>query len=100
MLVELIILGVLIIWNIATFMLYAIDKRRAKNNQWRIKEATLILVAFLMGGAGAMSGMSVLRHKTNKIKFKVSVPVALVLNVIVLVFVLHFVGTYTLPFLG
>ena len=100
MLVELIVLGVLIIWNVVTFMLYAIDKKRAKNNQWRIKEATLIGVAFLMGAIGATLGMSMLRHKTNKPKFKISVPVALVLNIIILVFVFHFIGTYTLPFLG
>ena len=100
MLVELIVLGVLVIWNVITFLLYAIDKRRAKNNQWRIKEATLILAAFLMGALGATLGMSMLRHKTNKIKFKVSVPVALVLNLIILVFLSHFLDIINLPFLG
>jgi len=74
----------IVLWNIATFSLYAIDKKRAKNNEWRIKERTLIAVAFLMGGFGAMIGMSVLRHKTQHIQFKVLVPLGVVLNIAVI----------------
>jgi len=78
-------IGLIILWNIATFALYAIDKGRAKANQWRIKEFTLILVAFLMGGVGALLGMNILRHKTQKTIFKVMVPLGVVVNIIVLV---------------
>ncbi|MCL2405782.1 MAG: DUF1294 domain-containing protein [Defluviitaleaceae bacterium] len=81
-----------VLWNIITFWLYALDKKRAKNNQWRIKESTLILVAFLMGGLGAMVGMKVLRHKTQHMQFKVLVPIAVVLNIAVIVAVLFFTG--------
>jgi len=81
----------IVIWNVITFALYAIDKKRAKNNEWRIKEATLIACAFLMGGIGAMVGMSVLRHKTQHIKFKLLVPIATVLNIAIVVAVLIFV---------
>jgi len=71
----------IVLWNIATFALYAIDKSKAKNNKMRIKEATLITCAFLMGGIGAITGMSILRHKTQKPKFKILVPIAVVLNI-------------------
>ena len=80
--------AVLVVWNIITFALYAIDKSRAKRNAWRIKESTLIGVAFLMGGVGAMLGMSMLRHKTQHIKFKLLVPLATILNLAVIAVVL------------
>jgi len=82
----------IVVWNIVTFSLYAIDKKRAKNNQWRIKESTLIAVAFLMGGPGAMLGMNVLRHKTHHMSFKVLVPIATVLNIAIIIAVLFFTG--------
>ena len=78
------------LWNVITFALYAIDKSKAKNNKWRISEATLIACAFLLGGLGAMIGMSVLRHKTQHLKFKVLVPIAVVLNITVVSAVLYF----------
>ena len=82
----------LVLWNIITFALYAIDKSKAKRNKWRINEATLIACAFLMGGIGAMLGMSILRHKTQHLKFKLLVPVAVVLNAAVVAVVLFFTG--------
>ena len=78
----------LLAWNLITFALYGIDKRKARKNKWRIRERTLILCAFLMGGAGAFLGMSLFRHKTKHIKFKILVPLAFALNVAVIVTVL------------
>jgi uncharacterized membrane protein YsdA (DUF1294 family) len=80
-----IVLAAVIVWNIITFSLYAIDKAKARKNQWRISEATLIICAFLMGGIGALLGMQILRHKTQHIKFKVLVPIAVVVNIAALV---------------
>jgi len=74
----------LVLWNIAVFAIYALDKRKAKNNQMRIKESTLIACAFLMGGIGAILGMRILRHKTQKPKFTVSVPLAVLLNLAII----------------
>ena len=68
MMVALIVLAALVVWNIVTFAMYAIDKRKAKKNEWRTSEATLIGVAFIMGGIGAFLGMTLLRHKTKHIK--------------------------------
>jgi len=84
-LVLLVIVAVLILWNIVTFMMYSIDKRRANKGQWRIKESTLLLVAFLMGGVGAFLGMTLLRHKTKHLQFRVLLPLAVILNVLVIV---------------
>ena len=83
--------GVFVLWNIITFCLYSADKRKAEKNQWRIKEKTLILVAFLMGGLGALLGMYLLRHKTKHLSFKVLVPLGFVLNLLIIGAVVFFV---------
>jgi len=91
-----ILAAVLVVCSLVTFALYASDKKKAKANQWRIKESTLIMAGFLMGGLGGVLGMSLLRHKTQHAKFKLLVPISLVLNIVVVVAVLFFTGS--LPF--
>lgn len=68
-----------------TFVLYGIDKRRAKKGMWRISEKTLLLCAFFMGSLGAFLGMRVFRHKTQHKQFVILVPVFLVVNLGVIV---------------
>ena len=87
-----IIAAVVVLCSIVTFALYAIDKSKAKNNKWRISEATLIGAAFFMGGIGAMLGMKFLRHKTQHTSFKILVPLATLLNIAVVVAVLFFLS--------
>ena len=69
------------IWNAAVFALYGIDKRRAKRNRRRFRESTLLLAAALMGGLGAWLGMYTFRHKTRHIKFRIGVPLLLIVNI-------------------
>ena len=77
----------IVLWNIIVFALYAIDKRRAVKNKFRISEATLLTCAFLMGGIGAFLGMRMLRHKTQHWQFKLLVPLAVIINIAIIVFV-------------
>lgn len=72
-----IVLLVYLAINLATFIVYGIDKWKAKHGRWRIKEATLLWLAFLMGGLGALLGMQLLRHKTKHMKFNLLVPLFL-----------------------
>lgn len=65
--------------NLIAFLLYGIDKAKAKRGQWRIPERTLILLAFFGGAAGAWIGMLLFRHKTQHAKFRILVPIALLL---------------------
>ena len=51
--------------SVAAFILYGVDKHRAKKNQWRIKESVLLWVSFLGGAVGALLGMQAFRHKTK-----------------------------------
>ena len=45
--------------NVATFITYGIDKSKAKRSKWRIREASLLLLAVLGGSIGALLGMKV-----------------------------------------
>lgn len=45
--------------NAVTFIVYGIDKYKAKKAKWRISEATLLLLAVLGGSIGAWIGMKV-----------------------------------------
>ena len=71
--------------NAIAFLLYGLDKRKAKRHKWRIPEATLLGVAFLGGSIGAFLGMQVFHHKTRKAKFYIGVP---------LIFFLQVIGSY------
>ena len=72
---------IMALWNIVTFAMYGIDKRKAMKGKRRISERILILCAFIMGSMGALLGMSVFRHKTKHLKFKLLLPVALIINI-------------------
>ncbi|MCL2593573.1 MAG: DUF1294 domain-containing protein [Defluviitaleaceae bacterium] len=79
--------------NILTFLLYALDKRKAVRGGWRINESVLIFFTLALGGFGAFLGMMVFRHKTKRKKFKLSVFMGLVLS---LVFTIHILHGFTL----
>ena len=76
-----IIAGYLLVINVTGFVLMFIDKRRAQNNQWRIKEATLFLTAAIGGSIGSMLGMKVFRHKTKHLSFLIGMPAIFIVQV-------------------
>ena len=79
--------------NIVTFIIYGIDKYKAKNNRWRIPEATLILLAVIGGSIGALLGMNVFHHKTRKPKFYIGVPAILIIELLAAGYILfRFMG--------
>ena len=47
----------LIVINVVTFLVYGIDKWKAKQGSWRISEATLLILAVIGGSIGALLGM-------------------------------------------
>ena len=80
------------LWNIVTFALYGFDKARAKYDAWRISEKNLLICAFAMGAIGAGLARFVFSHKTLKPMFNFLIPVALVVNYVVLFFLFERVG--------
>ena len=77
--------AVLLVMNIAAYVLMGVDKKRAKAGAWRIPEKTLFLVTGLFGGLGGTLGMFLLRHKTKHWYFRLGFPAMLAAQVILLV---------------
>ena len=72
--------------NIVSFFLYGIDKYKAKKNKWRISEATLLMIAVIGGSIGAWVGMRLWHHKTMHKKFKYGIPVIIIMQVCLVVY--------------
>ena len=83
-----IILGYFLAVNITSFLLYGIDKYKAKKGRWRISEATLLLMAVIGGSIGAWGGMRIWHHKTMHKKFKYGIPVIIIFQVALAVYLL------------
>ena len=71
----------LLIINATGFLLMLADKQMAKKNLWRIPEATLLTSAALGGSIGCLIGMYTIRHKTKHVKFIIGVPLILILQI-------------------
>ena len=73
----------LLIINIVAFATYGIDKWKAKNNKWRISEATLLGMAIIGGSIGAYCGMMLFHHKTRHWYFRYGIPAIIVLQAVI-----------------
>ena len=73
-----------LIVNLLVFLLYGVDKRRAKKGQWRIPEKTLLTGTWLLGGVGAWLAMRAFRHKTKHMAFQISAPVGAVISLLLI----------------
>jgi uncharacterized membrane protein YsdA (DUF1294 family) len=72
--------------NLCVFAFYGIDKAKAVRNEWRISEKSLMTSA-LLGAPGALLAMFVFRHKIRKPKFYIGVPLILIAEIILAVFI-------------
>ena len=79
-----ILIAWLILTNITAFLMFGIDKLKAKADKWRISEKALFIAAIIGGGVGAFLGMQVFRHKTKHTKFVVGIPVIMVVQIALL----------------
>ena len=71
----------LVLINLLTFIVYGIDKLKAKKGKWRIPESILLLLALMGGSVGAWLGIKVWHHKTLHKKFKYGVPFIFILQI-------------------
>lgn len=72
--------------NIIGFLAMWLDKRKAEQGKWRIKEKTLFLITVLGGGIGTISGMYTFRHKTQKLAFTIGLPAILILEIATIIY--------------
>ncbi|MCL2032517.1 MAG: DUF1294 domain-containing protein [Methanomassiliicoccaceae archaeon] len=76
-----------VILNGVSFLLFGADKRKAIKDRYRTKESTLI-ISGMVGPFGALAGMSVFRHKTRKMKFKI-IYLFLIIHLVLILFLIQ-----------
>lgn len=76
----------LVLINILTFTLYALDKRAARRGGWRVKESTLLFLSLLGGSPAALIASKVLHHKTIKRDFILRFWLVIIIQVTAVVF--------------
>ena len=76
----------LIAVNLITFVIFGVDKLAAIKGRTRIRERTLLLLAFIGGSIGGLSAMYLFWHKIRKLKFKLGVPLMLVLHIVAVLY--------------
>lgn len=90
MYVLVLVIYILII-NLFAIFLMKYDKVKAINNQYRISEKTLFLIALILGGVGIYIGMYLFRHKTKHVKFTVGIPLIIILNILTIYYLISHV---------
>ena len=71
--------------SVITFILFAYDKHCATYHKFRIPEIVLLLASVLGGAFGALCGMVICNHKVKKPAFYITVPIALLLQILIAV---------------
>jgi len=78
---------VLLLWNVMVFLIYVIDKSKARRGAWRIPEKILLTMALICGGFGAWLAGITFRHKTRKWYFKTVWFLGMVTTLVALYFI-------------
>ena len=77
----------LLIWNLLIFLIYGIDKFKARRGAWRIPEKILLTIALVCGGFGAWLAGIAFHHKTRKWYFKTVWFLGMVITLVALYFI-------------
>ena len=73
--------------NATAFVIFRIDKLKAKKGKWRIPESTLLLLAIIGGSIGAWLGIKVWHHKTLHKKFKYGIPLIVIIQIVIAIYI-------------
>jgi uncharacterized membrane protein YsdA (DUF1294 family) len=66
--------------SLITAGLFVWDKRAAENHRRRISERTLLVWSFLGGWPGGFVASRLMRHKTQKLSFRIPFAICVALN--------------------
>ena len=80
---EKLILGYLVLANIAGLAVMGIDKAKAIKGAWRIPEKTLFLFSLIGGSIGTWAGMYLFHHKTKHWYFVIGMPAILIIQLVI-----------------
>ena len=92
--VRLFLLGYLLAINFLSIGVTIHDKRRARNGGWRTPESTLLFLSAIGGSVGMYLTMKKIRHKTQKKKFMIGIPVIFVFQIVVLVIGIYYASSF------
>lgn len=87
-LLEKAIVGMLVVVNLAGFIVTGIDKNRAKKKKWRVPEKVLFYLAVLGACPGIYTAFWVFRHKTKKWYFIYGIPLIFLIQAAVLYYLI------------
>ncbi len=93
--IEIIIIIYFVFINALSICATATDKYNAmhKKNKRRVSESSLLTLAVLGGAITMLSTMLIIRHKTQKPKFMVTLPIIIMLEG-ALIFILKWQGVF------
>ena len=75
--------------NIIATIICVVDKYKAKIGGWRVPEKTLFVVSLLGGSVGMYITMCLIRHKTKHKRFMIGLPLIIVIQCAILIYILH-----------
>lgn len=81
-----IILIVILAVSLINFIVYGVDKLKAKGGAYRVPEKVLLGLSFLGGALGGILAMNLFRHKTKHWYFWVVNVLSLIIHIAVLGF--------------
>lgn len=79
----------LLIMNLCGFAAMGLDKHKAKKKAWRLSEKLLFGISVLGGSVGTWMGMYVFHHKTRHWYFVVGMPLILVLQAMLAIYIIY-----------
>ncbi|MBQ8642992.1 MAG: DUF1294 domain-containing protein [Clostridia bacterium] len=78
--------------SLAAVIVTVSDKHKAKAGAWRVPEAALLLLSALGGSAAMYLTMHLIRHKTKHIKFMLGIPLIMVFQIVILLYIRQRLG--------
>jgi uncharacterized membrane protein YsdA (DUF1294 family) len=71
--------------NLVAMLAFTVDKSAARRGRRRIRESTLLMIAFIGGSIGSITAQHLIRHKTQKQPFKSQLYTIALLQVMLIV---------------
>ncbi len=78
-----VLIGWILALSFITFIVYGVDKKKAKKGTYRTPEKVLLGLSFFGGALGAILGMNLFRHKTKHWYFWVVNVLSLIIHAVV-----------------
>lgn len=79
----------ILVINLATFIVYGIDKYNVIENRSRIRIVTLVGLAFIGGSIGGLLEMYIFRHKIKRDYFTVGIPLIIVMQIVLIFYLMN-----------